>query len=201
MAMSELEDIEVAGSDAAAIDENVLLYGPPGTGKTTQAAKRVVELIDREDYSLNDVCWVTYRRDLAEETLHDLVDYGLLDERDLIVPYRGKTRWIGTMHAIGYRLSDLPDPVDPDLRRKFAEHYGLPYEPGSVTKTVGELLFNTFHWLRGQRLDPTDPSHVRRAPALAELENRGWRGDIPTVYEEWRDYLDERDRCEFADEL
>lgn len=199
--MSELEDIEVAGSDRGAIDENVLLYGPPGTGKTTQAAKRVVELIDREDYSLTDVCWVTYRRDLAEETLHDLVDYGLLDEHDLIVPHRGKTRWIGTMHAIGYRLSDLPDPVDHDLRRTFADHYGLPYEPGSVRKTVGELLFDTFHWLRGQRLDPTDPSHVRLAPAFAELENRGWQGDIPTVYEEWRDYLDERDRCEFADQL
>lgn len=200
--MTDLDDIPVAGRDVAGIDDDVLLYGPPGTGKTTQAARRVVELLETTSYEMDDVCWVTYRRDLAQQTLDDLVAYGLLDEHEFSHPRRGKTRWLGTMHAVGYRLAgdELGSPADTDDKEEFAYHHNLPYDPAAIRTTPGELLFNTFHWLHGQRLDPANPRHAVEAPALADLQDRGFDRDIPSLYEDWQQYLGD-DLCEFADML
>jgi len=98
-----LADVDIAGIDDYPADSSVKLNGPPGTGKTTNAAARVARLIRDHDYSIADVCWVTYRKSLAMDTLRRLARWGVVSDEEMATPADGPTKFIGTAHAVANR--------------------------------------------------------------------------------------------------
>lgn len=140
-------DIEIIGSEEHPPDTSVKLHGPPGTGKTTQTMERLQALLEA-DHTVSDICFVTYRREMAERFLERLYEAGIISFGAKEEPWNHATRYIGTLHAVCNRLSDVETPRDRRLEtimHEFCmEEFGVPYfrKSGDVSETPGELMFS-----------------------------------------------------------
>lgn len=213
-----LDDISVAGRDVAAPDEDVHLHGPPGTGKTTQAARRVAELIENHGHDPGDVSWITYRRDLVEDTFQRLSNWGvLLEEEWRHQPSQGATRYYSTMNAVGRRLMTNMDPevlheilgVGPrenlgtaadQSRIEFCSKAGIRMYGTGHRKGTGELLFETWRWARHNLRDPREEDGLQAAPTYEELTGR-LSGNASRFYKEWCDWKVQRGEVDYVDML
>lgn len=198
----QLEDIDITGVEEHPVDTSVKLHGPPGTGKTTQSAARVATLLRDYDYELGDVCWATYRKSLAMDTLKRLAKWDIIDESELDEPHKGATRMIGTTHAVASRcVGDLPDPVEPWMKNDFCERLGIQYwtkEPWD--ESVGQKLFRVFEWMKTNCHEPWDPEQVRLCPFADDLREN-WDGDVSSVWNKWEDYKGQKDIIDFYEML
>lgn len=195
-----LDDVDITGTDDVPVTESVRLHGPPGTGKTTQSAARVATLIRDHGYAVDDVCWATYRRALATDTLQRLKRWGILSEDDLDRPHRGSTRFIATTHAVANRLFDNDDRQPATMHHKidFCDKRDLRWTTGDRwSDGPGELIFDCFSWLRSNLLDPSDPNDVRRWDGYDDLRDN-WRGSVPNVWEDWTAYKRTNDLIDFT---
>ncbi|WP_439028079.1 UvrD-helicase domain-containing protein [Haloarchaeobius sp. DT45] len=198
-----LEEVEIPQLEEYPVTESVKLHGPPGTGKTTKSAARVGRLLKNHDYDLRDVAWCTYRTALADDTLQRLHEWELVDEWELRNRREGATKLIGTAHALGYRLCNgLGDPVEPKHQAAFCAMQDIPFQsPEPWMKTRGELLFDTFYWLKKNLYDPSDSADVVEAPSYEALQNR-WPGvDVPEQWARWTEYKREKDVIDYHEML
>jgi len=194
----DLDEIDLTGIDEHPPDESVKLYGPPGTGKTTQSGGRVGRLLRDYDYEVADVAWCTYRKALAMDTLDRFVAWGFLDETALEDLHTGSTRYINTIHAVANRcVGGLPDPVEPWHKADFCDRMGLQFWSSQPWEdTPGQLLFDTFGWMKNNCLDPYSESDVRRCPKTEDLYEQ-WQGSVPAAWNKWCDYKAQRDIIDF----
>jgi DNA helicase-2/ATP-dependent DNA helicase PcrA len=197
-----LDDVDITGIEEFPPDASVKLHGPPGTGKTTQSGARVGQLLREWDYNVSDVAWCTYRRELAFDTLRRFVEWGLLAPEQLDKPHEGPTRNISTTHAVANRtVSDLPSPAQTWQKADFCERMGMQFwSKNSWETTAGSLMFRVFEWMRGNCLDPADPTDVRKCPPAEDLSQK-WHGDIPSAWNRWEDYKAQRDVIDFSEML
>lgn len=200
----EIGDTTVApaGIEEHGETESVKLFGPPGSGKTTNAAARVALLLRDHDYTIGDVCWLTYRKSLAMDTLHRLVDAGVVEGKQLANPTKGATRYIGTTHAVASRaVGGAGEPINSSDKFAFCRSRNIQLKD-SITgeETVGEKLFRIFTYARKNLLDPTNKDHLRQIDAWHDLKDT-WRGSVPKTYRAWRSFLDDRNKIMFWEQL
>jgi DNA helicase-2/ATP-dependent DNA helicase PcrA len=98
----DLDDAEIAGTETAAVDENVRLWGPPGSGKSTQSALRTAVRAAEEDIRAGDMTVVTYRKSLAGVVKRRLIEWGAFDEESDF------DHWT-TIHAAASRATGFHD--------------------------------------------------------------------------------------------
>lgn len=198
--MSELElsDIDITGVDEHPVDDSVKLWGPPGTGKTTESAARVAELIDDYGYEVDDVFWATYRRSLAVETLERLAGWGLLSETELADPSEGRTRFIGTTHAVANRLvGGVGDIAGYGEKRAFAGKRNLDFDASQPwEKPPGQLLFNVFSYAANNKLDLHKRSDLEQIPMYDDLKSE-YHGSVARAWDDWQDWKAQRDLYDF----
>jgi DNA helicase-2/ATP-dependent DNA helicase PcrA len=148
------EQHAVKGGDQHPPDSSVKLNGPPGTGKTTQLLERVTRLLD-QGYSLNDITFVTYRTEMAEEFLRRLHARGYVSEEEVEEPWQHDTRHFGTLHAVCNRITTNAETVEDHHRREFLwDEYMVRYDgrgsddAGAIDNNdaVGSELFDAYSW-------------------------------------------------------
>jgi len=194
--------VEPAGIEAHPATESVKLFGPPGSGKTTNATARVAMLLRDHGYDINDVTWLTYRKSLAMDTLHRLVDAGVVDNNQLTDPTNGATRYIGTAHAVANRtVSGAGEAIETSDKYRFASEVNIRYKQSEPwEQTPGEQLFRVFGYARKNLLDPTDRGDLRQIPAYNSLKEN-WNGSVPQLYQDWLDYKGRNDKIMFWEML
>lgn len=182
--------------------ESLKLHGPPGSGKTMNATARVALLLEDHGYDLNDVAWITYRRSLAMDTLRRLVAADVIDGSQLQNPKDGKTKYIGTAHAVANRAVDgVGDMVTEGDKVAFCKTHNLQYQKQRPwDKPVGQLVFRVFTYAKKNNLDPTDPDDLQMVPTYRDLQEE-WAGSVPKLYRDWRDFLAQRDKRMFWEQL
>lgn len=201
-----LDDIDIPGIDDGTreLTDSVKYHGPPGTGKTTTMAAHAARIIETTGYTANDICWVTYRKSLAVETIDRLIGWGVIDEGESKNLRDGVTRYMGTIHAIGNRsVGGLDAPADRGNKIGFCASVGLDFWSASDwQKGDGELLFRVFGWMLNNRLDPGNPDDVTQCTASAlEDFNEQCRKSVPKLWNRWESYKADRDLIDFADQL
>lgn len=198
-----LDEVEIPQLDEHPVTSSVKLHGPPGTGKTTKCAARVAMLLKDHGYALSDVAWCTYRTSLAADTLSRLHEWGLVSDVQMQNPSKGPTSMFGTAHALGYRLCNgLGDPVEEGHKRHFCSIHDIPFANNKVwKKTRGQLLFETFYWLKKNLYDPSDQADVYEAPMFSSLQNQ-WQGvDVPQLWAQWCEYKRGKNIIDFHEML
>lgn len=201
---SDLEHIGITGGDVYPATESVKLHGPPGTGKTTQLAARVAVLLRDHGYSIDDVAWVTYRRSLADDVLERLAEWGVIDSAQLQNKTTGKTRYIGTIHAIANRSSSLGREVAVGWNKNefCRDELGILFWGGERWEdTAGELLFRVFDWLVTNRYDPGEAAVSEVCPFSDDLHRKWPGGDITQAWAAWRDYKNANGLMDFHEML
>lgn len=210
--MSENEtenDIEIIGADEYPPTASVKLHGPPGTGKTTQTMERLKALITEEGFSVADISFVTYRREMADRFLARLEEEELIGWEALKEPWQHDTRYIGTLHAVCNRLTDLEAPKDGNrqlgsVMHEFCrEEYGIPYykasEEDEVTSTPGELMFSARSWCIENEVDF---SRWQRSPQYEDVqETWPYYPELSDFHEKWEAEKADREIADFEDML
>lgn len=182
------------------------IHGPPGSGKTTQLLLRLMGLLEA-GYSLSDIAFVTYHKELSSDILSRLEEYGFIDSEELEMPTTGETRYIGTIHGIASRISggafhNLESTKAKDRREFMREVYSRPYDAPATRSDItpiGKLAFDCIEWLKKNRIPISQPT---RAPQYVEYRSN-WRG-APSLREfqrEWEEYKAENKLFDFTDQL
>lgn len=206
--------------------DSVLLYGPPGTGKTTQIKRRLHEVFEKTDRGLSDYTIVVYRKAMAKELIREFNTEGWIKENELKRKSRGRTRQIGTIHALAKRQaedklaasqfreqfgSDNPDVAGQYQVGQFFESLGIRYCPYASQSEAGDLLERVWSWSRqnwplyyGKResfreLDADEKySLMQKCPQWSDL-TREFDGHPVSVYSKYRKYLRENGLMDFDD--
>lgn len=143
----------VKAGDEYPPEASVKLNGPPGTGKTTQLLERTTRLLD-QGYSLNDITFITYRTEMAEEFLRRLHARGYCSTEEVEEPWSEDTRHFGTIHAVCNRITSQADTVEDRHRREFLwREYKVKYD-GQASETdaaydaanTGKAVFDAYDW-------------------------------------------------------
>jgi DNA helicase-2/ATP-dependent DNA helicase PcrA len=202
-------DIEIIGGDEYPPTASVKLHGPPGTGKTTQTMERLKALITEEGYSVADIAFVTYRKTMAERFLERLEEEELIGWEALKEPWQHDTRFIGTLHAVCNRMTDLEAPKDGNrqlggVMHEFCrEEYGVPYykknEEDETSSTPGELMFSARSWCIENEVDF---SKWHRSPQYEDIqETWPYYPELSDFHENWEAEKEEREIADFEDML
>lgn len=188
--------------DGHDITDSVAFHGPPGTGKTTTCAATVGRLLRDHGYEIGDVCWATYRRQLATDTLDRLHDWDVIAEEQLQNPRKGATRLISTTHAIGNRIADIGEqPADIGHKIQFCRRRDMQFTTSEPWEdSAGKLLFSTFSWLRSANTDPSDSEMLRECPHTEDLFEH-WDGNVYSAWLDWEDYKAQRELIDFGEML
>ena len=182
------------------------IHGPPGSGKTTQLLLRLMGLLEA-GYSLSEIAFVAYHKELSSDILSRLEEYGFIDSEKLEKPTTGETRYIGTIHGIASRISggafrNLESAKAKDRREFMREVYSRPYDAPATRSDItpiGKLAFGCIEWLKKNRIPISQPI---RAPQYVEYRSN-WRG-APSLREfqrEWEEYKAENGLFDFTDQL
>lgn len=197
-----------SSADVSDPEADTKYYGPPGTGKTTQLQNRIVALLD-EGYSLSDVCYVTYRREMAQEFLRRLYKQDFIGYKQLTEPWdHEETRFIGTIHAISNRMINTDRDVATDAdRRDFIESvWNQTYQSGGGTSedsfndgtSAGELMFDAYQYCLSNRI-----KDIWQAPQSDDLRDK-WESSPPQIdrfHESWTEYKRDRGLIDFTEML
>jgi len=198
-------------TDAIEIDDpesDTKYYGPPGTGKTTQLQNRIVALLN-DGYDLSDVCYVTYRREMAQEFLRRLYKQDFIGYQQLSEPWdHDETRYIGTIHAISNRMLTTDQDVATDGdRRDFIEtvwnqNYRTSSGPAEDSlgtgSSAGELMFDAYQYCVSNLIED-----LWQTPQSDELRDK-WEVSPPqieTFHESWMEYKRDRGLIDFTEML
>lgn len=188
--------------------QSLVIEGPPGTGKTEEGARRVAALTKCYGYDVEDICWTTYRRSLAEDILYRLFSKGVLTSNDLETFSQGRTRWMGTVHAaITRHHSDVFSarrPVNEKDKAHFmSEVYNTVYKTSErdSTPSRGEAAFDVLYWLRKNQREMTEArtACTEQYQTLCE----GWPSH-PTIQSfslAWKEYKAEHELYDFHELL
>ena len=197
-----LADVDIAGIDDYPADSSVKLNGPPGTGKTTNAAARVARLIRDHDYSIADVCWVTYRKSLAMDTLRRLSRWGVVSDEEMATPGDGPTKFIGTAHAVANRtVGGVGEPADYGDKKKFCENRNLKFDKSTPwERPPGQMLFRIFDYAAKNRLNPKAEADLRQIPSADDFRQK-CDMSIPRLKADWEAYKDEHEKIDFWEML
>lgn len=203
------KDIQIIGEDAVPVTESVKLHGPPGTGKTTQTMERLKALITDHGYTVGDISFVTYRRTMAERFLERLQEEELISWGAYKKPWEHSTRYIGTLHAVCNRMTDLETPKEGNrqlgsVMHEFClEEFGVPYyrqtEADEIMPTPGELMFSARSWVIENEVDF---GYWHRSPQYEEIQEQ-W-SHYPELSEfdaRWEEEKSERGIADFEDML
>ncbi|WP_436931255.1 3'-5' exonuclease [Halosimplex halobium] len=202
MSEIDLEDVEIKGPP---VTESCKLEGVPGGGKTTSGAARVGKLVKEHEYGVDDVCWVTYRKSLAQDILDRLYDWGILEDWDMEQTWTGRTKYIGTVHAIANRLIDTRN-MDvagySDYRDFCKSQYGVQYSgdpTNSQSHGKGQLLIDILKWLRNNRISA---HRAKECPKYSDLVSV-WPSHprISEVDDAWEEYKEEQKLYDFHEML
>lgn len=182
------------------------IHGPPGSGKTTQLLLRLIGLL-AAGYSLSDIAFVTYHKELSTDILSRLEEYGFIDSEELEKPTTGQTRYIGTIHGIASRISggafrNLESAKAKNRRDFMGEVYSRPYDAPATRSDItpiGKLAFDCIEWLKKNRVPISQPT---RAPQYVEYRSN-WRGGpgLREFRSEWEEYKAENGLFDFTDQL
>jgi superfamily I DNA/RNA helicase len=129
-----------------------VVMGLPGTGKTSYGLNYVMEYI-LQGNNLSEICFCTYRADMAKDIRDKAVDVGLTTDEELKeLKFFGKT-----IHSVCYALlgkgrRNIPTDEDKTL---FAKINGLEFEPGENKNS--KALFNVFERVRSWRINKRKP--------------------------------------------
>lgn len=201
-------EIEIIGEPEHPATSSVKLHGPPGTGKTTQTMERLKELVAEEGFSVGDICFVTYRREMAERFLQKLNEEELISYEARTKPWEHRTRFVGTLHAVCNRLTDLDNPSEGNrslggIMHEFCmNEYGVPYysaEEDSSTSTPGELMFSARSYCIENQI-PFDKWH--RAPQYSQIQEV-WEfyPELTEFENKWNAEKKDREISDFEDML
>lgn len=202
----EEPEIEIEGVAAYPPDASVKLHGPPGTGKTTQTMERLKELAGN-GYNVGDIAFITYRREMADRFLEKLHDEGLIGYEAMRKPWEHSTRYIGTIHAVCNRLTDLETPREGNrsltgvMHEFCSESFGVPYYKSDeeTQSTPGELMFSARSWC----IENEVPfSHWHRSPQYSEIaELWPYYPEMDEFDRQWEAEKRERGIADFEDML
>ncbi|MDF9748309.1 3'-5' exonuclease [Natrinema salsiterrestre] len=192
--MTDIPRFPIVGRDEVPVDESVKINGPPGTGKSSQGLCRVQVLDADHDYELpRELCWITYRRALAEDLIDRMAEteWDIIDDEEAQHPKSGDTELVATVHAACRRLqSDHFDgretPNWQDYNDFMQSEYRVPYVVNSNSnEDRAALLFSVYKWLKHNQLEMINAEQcpmiedLRRSwpshPDLVEFE-RAWDG-------------------------
>lgn len=202
------DGIQVTGVDAHPVESSVKIHGPPGCGKTTQLQERVVGLLER-GYDISDICFVTYRREMAQEFLRRLYEGGHISEAEWQEPYDNDTRYFGTLHAVCNRLSNTyADVATTSDKRDFCEetyHVGFDGHDDrdaagdTAASSAGSALFEAWQWLvENKKVGEGFESY----PSYAELNEKWPFHPTPEEFDaDWSAYKEENGLRDFSDML
>jgi len=202
-----MSKIPIADIDEHSVTQSVKISGPPGCGKTTQATRRVEELIENHGYEVDDLTWVTYRRSLARDVMQSLEEADILSVMDTALPSRGRTRYITTTHAAAFRACATKEmrqmqPASRGDRIDFVStEYNVAYDApnNSNRKPRGEKAFEVISWCHNTR---TPFKQANMAPAYIDYREVWPRGpSIAEIASEWEEYKDEHDLYDFHEQL
>lgn len=202
------DGISVMGVDQYPVDSSVKLHGPPGCGKTTQLQERVVGLLE-DGYEISDICFVTYRREMAQEFLLRLYESGHITRAEMEEPYDNDTRYFGTLHAVCNRMSNsYKDVATATDKRDFCDTlYNVGFDgrndrdpvTDTASESAGSAMFEAYQWLIENKRTSDGFSAY---PSYNELNER-WPFH-PTFNEfdsDWSDYKIENGLRDFSDML
>ncbi|QCS41302.1 3'-5' exonuclease [Natrinema versiforme] len=196
--MSDLafEDIPISQAAEYPVTESVKIQGTAGCGKSTQAFRRMVECARERDIDVEDVAVISYRVDLIEELLNDLVDeVGLLYPFDL-ESAGGRTKYFGTAHAVAKRMLGKTDIVTWQDRKGWCNSRDWEY---TGDRSLGKLFFSVNDWLVDNQVPAEEAT---RAPEYSDFESEFGRPiDIEPLLEDWLEYKLENDLYDFSDLL
>ncbi len=173
-------------------DSSVKLNGPPGTGKTTQLLERLTGLLD-DGYTVRDVTFVTYRKEMAAEFLRRLHDQGYISSEESEKPWKHDTRHFGTIHGVCNRITPDSEVVQNSHRRDFMmSTYRARYDgrgddwddaPGQ-DDAIGSLLFDAYDWCV-ENLTPD----FSQAPNYDAIRQKApMPPSFEDFHEEWEEY-------------
>ncbi|QRV16005.1 ATP-dependent helicase [Haloterrigena salifodinae] len=196
--MSELafEDIPISQVNEYPVTKSVKIQGTAGCGKSTQAFRRMVECAHERDVDVEDIAVISYRVDLIEELLDDLVkEVGLLHQFDL-ESTGGRTKYLGTAHAVAKRMLGKTDMVTWQDRKDWCNTRDWEY---TGDRSLGKLFFSVNDWLVDNQVPAEEAT---RAPEYDDFESELGRPiDIEPLLEDWLEYKLENDLYDFSDLL
>jgi len=168
-------------------------YGLPGTGKTTALLKEVDGFI-AAGYGLEDICFCTYRRKMANEIYHRIKnERGLSNDES-----KEALRYFTTIHGVCRRILN-PDikVVDKNEIKKFCENYGYNLsESDDGMKQTGNVFFTIKTWLAAHNKTPKD---FNEYPGVFETSIHKER--FIKMYSNWDKWKSEGDMIDYDDML
>lgn len=197
---------DIVGADEHPPDSDLKIHGPPGTGKSTQLLERIAALL-RGGRSIDEIAFITYRTEMADDFLRRLYDRGLISEQEMMESWKHDTRYFGTLHAVCNRLlGDDRDVADDRDKDDFCEsQYGVSFQSDeNVGDDVGRsedrgaLMFG----LRGWSYENLHPSDQTEWSGYDDLSN-AWQQHPPLSEFDaaWQDYKNRHGLYDFEDML
>lgn len=202
-----MSDIEIIGGEEHPPTASVKLHGPPGTGKTTQTMERLQSLLREYGFSVADIAFVTYRRAMAERFLERLHDADLISYEARQEPWMHSCRYIGTLHAVCNRLTDLETPASDgrklgSIMHAFCEdEFGVPYYRAEedIGQSPGQLMFGARSFVIENMLDCSEWHKAPQYGSLSEVWQ--YHPELTEFDARWEDWKRKEEIADFEDML
>jgi superfamily I DNA/RNA helicase len=170
------------------------IIGLPGTGKTTTLVNMIPEIIVKEDFQLEDICFCTFSKDMAAEIRTKSMDLLGISEKDLKgLPYFGKT-----IHSVCLRLTQNGfKGVGKEDKEDFAKKYNLKYDSENEhAKDLLNVFFNARSYLINENFSVEDYRKYKPiAKSTVTLER------FIELCKLWKAYKEEKRLVDFEDML
>lgn len=196
---------DIAGRREHPPDSSLKLHGPPGTGKSQQLLERITALLDG-GYGVDDIAFITYRKEMAADFLRRLSERGYISEQAALEPWDHGTRFWGTLHAVCNRMDrrnrDVATTAD---KRDFCQsRYNVgfggdaPSDDAPDADDRGSLMFGLRSWW----FENLKPAKTREWHSSGDV-NDAWphRPSVAEFAAAWSDYKDDHGLYDFADML
>lgn len=218
---ADLDDAEIAGTDTAAVDENVRLWGPPGSGKSTQSGLRTAVRASEEDIRPGEMTVVTYRKSLAGVVKRRLKEWGVVDDEDSF------DYWT-TIHAAASRATDFHERFPPHDERgelegmvgrkaeyRFCKKLGISHDPSVPWEETRWTVFtDLYQYAKNNLLDvgqyanvPENAQRSLESDLVAQRKLEGFytewgtSADFRAVADAWEDFKQHYNCYDFWEQL
>ena len=172
-----------ATGSVTAKPERYTVIGLPGTGKTTKLLEYIDRFEDKYDLTDSNICFVTFRRSMAEEMLARRFP-GLTPKQ-----IRAEAHYWATMHGVCKRLAGETDRMATHkVWAKFCDKHHIPFQEGGEeedlvrwSRSKGAILANVKSFLVHTLLER---SEWWRAPGVEQLTSF----DVPSLLTAWDEF-------------